>query len=306
MLSRIADALFWIGRYVERADQTARILEENLQAIAEDPSSPVGPRCAQVHAIFGEVPEDLPHGEPTLQSVLDDLAMDRRSPSSVAGALLTARENARGAREVLPTEVWESLNTTTLGLAKAVRPARMHTFFQWSKDRCAVFNGLVDGSMPRDEAWLFLRLGQQLERVDMLARILQAHDVTDSSGRATVTLLRTCSAEEAYIRSFRGQVDAHDAIRFLLLDSLFPRSITHCLQQVEQSLDALSQHHGRSFDRFGTDDAARRIIGRVGASLRFRSLDDIVADFSDEMEQVQKAALAVSRVIGAEYFRPTL
>lgn len=302
MLSRIADSMFWIGRYVERADQTARILDVKLQAITEDASLDAAPACHGVYQIFGvEAVED---SELTVQRVLDHLVTDRQNPSSVAGALQTARENARGVREVLSTEVWESLNTTTLGLPRGVRPSRMHGAFQFAKDRCAVVDGLVDSSMTRDEAWLFLRIGQLLERVDMLARNLQAHDLEDSSDAATVMLLRSCSAHEAYIRSYRGRVRAARAIEFLLLDSIFPRSAAHCLAEIDEALEALAKLHGNSFDRLGTAEPGRRIVGRALASLRFRPLDDIVESFDDEMEQLQMVTGAVTRALGTTYFHP--
>lgn len=302
MLSRIADSMFWIGRYVERADQTARILDVKLQSITEDATQDIPLACDGVYEIFGL--RELDEADLTVQRVLDRLVTDRHSPSSIAGALLTARENARGAREVLSTEVWESLNTTSLGMPRGVRPSRMHGAFQFAKDRCAVVNGLVDASMTRDEAWLFLRIGQLLERVDMLSRILQSHNLEDSSDAAIVMLLRSCSAHEAYIRSYRGRVRPSLAIEFLLLDSIFPRSAAHCLLEVDEALDTLAKLHGNSFDRMGTADPARRIVGRAAASLRFRSLDDITADFELEMEQLQLVTGAVTRALGSTYFDP--
>lgn len=302
MLSRIADAMFWIGRYVERADQTARILDVKLQSITEDATQDIPQACDRVYEIFGI--RDVAEQDLTVQRVLDRLVTDRHNPSSVAGALQTARENARGAREVLSTEVWESLNTTSLGMARTVRPFRMHGAFQFAKDRCAVLNGLVDASMTRDEAWLFLRVGQLLERADMLARILQSHALEDTSDSAIVMLLRSCSAHEAYIRSYRGRVRAAEAIEFLLLDSIFPRSAAHCLLEVDDALDILAKLHGNSFDRMGTADPARRIIGRAAASLRFRPLEDITADFDQEMEQLQMVTGAVTRALGSTYFHP--
>ncbi|MBM7500833.1 putative alpha-E superfamily protein [Brachybacterium muris] len=303
MLSRIAEAVFWIGRYVERADQTARILDVSLQSITEDATHDVGTACKDVYSIFGASVEDT--SDLTVQRILDRLVTDRQNPSSIAGALQTARENARGAREVLSTEVWESLNTTTLGMPRGVRPSRMHGAFQYAKDRCAVVNGLIDASMTRDEAWLFLRIGQLLERVDMVARILQAHDLEDASDGNVVMLLRSCSAHEAYIRSYRGRVRAARAIEFLLLDSIFPRSAAHCLIELDEALETLAKLHGSSFDRMGTEDPARRIVGRAAASLRYRSLDDIVADFETEMEQLQRVTVAVSRALKSTYFEPS-
>ena len=302
MLSRIADAMFWIGRYVERADQTARILGVSLQSITEDASLDPAGACAGVYGIFGIT--DVPAADLTVQRVLDRLVTDRQNPSSVAGALQAARENARGVREALSTEVWESLNTTTLGMPRGVRPSRMHGAFQFAKDRCAVVDGLLDASMTRDEAWLFLRVGQLLERVDMLARNLQAHDLEDSSDAATVLLLRSCSAHEAYIRSYRGRVRAARAIEFLLLDSIFPRSAAYCLSEIDEALETLAKLHGNSFDRLGTAEPGRRIVGRALASLRFRQLEDITEDFEDEMEQLQRVTGAVTRALGTTYFDP--
>jgi len=302
MLSRIADAMFWIGRYVERADQTARILGVSLQSITEDASLDPVDSCAGVYGIFGVT--DVPAEDLTVQRVLERLLTDRANPSSVAGALQAARENARGVREALSTEVWESLNTATLGMPRVVRPSRMHGAFQFAKDRCAMVNGLLDASMTRDEAWLFLRVGQLLERVDMLARNLQAHDLSDTSDAATVLLLRSCSAHEAYIRSYRGRVRVSGAIEFLLLDSIFPRSAAYCLSEIDEALETLAKLHGNSFDRLGTAEPGRRIVGRALASLRFRQLEDITEDFEDEMEQLQRVTGAVTRSLGTTYFHP--
>lgn len=302
MLSRIADAMFWIGRYVERADQTARILGVSLQSITEDASLDPVDSCAGVYGIFGVT--DVPDEDLTVQRVLERLVTDRANPSSVAGALQAARENARGVREALSTEVWESLNTATLGMPRGVRPSRMHGAFQFAKDRCAMVNGLLDASMTRDEAWLFLRVGQLLERVDMLARNLQAHDLSDTSDAATVLLLRSCSAHEAYIRSYRGRVRVSGATEFLLLDSIFPRSAAYCLSEIDEALETLAKLHGNSFDRLGTAEPGRRIVGRALASLRFRQLEDITEDFEDEMEQLQRVTGAVTRSLGTTYFHP--
>ena len=302
MLSRIADAMFWIGRYVERADQTARILGVSLQSITEDASLDPVDSCAGVYGIFGVT--DVPAEDLTVQRVLERLVTDRQNPSSVAGALQAARENARGVREALSTEVWESLNTATLGMPRVVRPSRMHGAFQFAKDRCAMVNGLLDASMTRDEAWLFLRVGQLLERVDMLARNLQAHDLADTSDAATVLLLRSCSAHEAYIRSYRGRVRVSGAIEVLLLDSIFPRSAAYCLSEIDEALETLAKLHGNSFDRLGTAEPGRRIVGRALASLRFRQLEDITEDFEDEMEQLQRVTGAVTRSLGTTYFHP--
>lgn len=302
MLSRIADAMFWIGRYVERADQTSRILDVDLQAVTENSDAPVAESCREVYAVFGLT--GVPEADLTVQRALDRLAVDRANPSSIAGSLRVARENARGAREVLSTEVWESLNTTSLDLPRSIRVSRMHGYFRWSRDRCAVIAGQVDNSMIRDEAWLFWRVGQLLERLDMLSRTLQIHRVREASDGETVQLLRVCSAHEAYIRSYRGQVEADDALQFLLLDRLFPRSIAHCLEQLDACLEQLTMLHGHAFDRMGTEDPGRRAVGQALASLRFRPLEDIEENLEAEMERLQTVTRRVSGALAASYLQP--
>lgn len=300
MLSRIAESMLWIGRYVERADQTARILDVRLQAITEDVGGDAAGACAEVLGLFGV--EVLDPDGLDVQQVLDMMVVDRDVPSAVAGALRTARENARGAREVLPTEVWESLNTTVLNLPRSVRPSRMHSLLRQAKDRCAVVGGLVDSTMTRDEAWLFLRVGRMIERIDMVARLLQAHDLEDTSERACSQLLRCAGGWEACIRTYRGRVRSSDALAFLLLDSTFPRSAAHCLHELDVALALLVRLHGRALDRLGTEDPTRRIVGRALASLRHRSFEEIVADFGAEMEQLQRVTAAATRSLGSTYF----
>ena len=174
MLSRIAESLFWIGRYVERADDTARILDVHTQRLVEDPWIDERRACANLLALMGS---PTPRGtRPTPSGVLGaTLAFDRSSPSSIVGALSAARENARGAREVLSAEIWESLNVTHNALPQQRTMARRygpHSLFRFVRERSAMVFGLADATMSRDESWLFLILGRSIERVDMTSRII--------------------------------------------------------------------------------------------------------------------------------------
>ncbi|MGY5764667.1 alpha-E domain-containing protein [Brachybacterium sp. DNPG3] len=301
MLSRIADAMLWIGRYVERADQTARILDVRLQAITEDVGRGAAGDLAEVLALFGARPTADAGRAPDVQGVLDRMVADRENPSAVAGSLRIARENARGAREVLPTEVWEALNTTAMNMPRSISPSRMHDVFRVAKDRCAVIGGLVDSTMTRDEAWLFLVIGRMVERIDMTARLLAAHDREDTSEQACVQLLRCAGGWEAYIRTYRGLIASDDVLAFLLLDSASPRSVAHCLHELDRALAVLSRLHGRALDRLGTEDPTRRIVGRALASLRHRSYEEIAADFAAEMERLQLVTAAATRSLASTY-----
>jgi uncharacterized alpha-E superfamily protein len=194
MLSRIAESLYWIGRYIERAEDTARILEVHLHHLLEDPWVDSDAACRSLLTVMGMPVPEGPIGPPR---VLELLSFDADNPSSVVGALSAARENARGARETVSSEMWECLNATWHGVPEARRRSErvgVHTFFRWVRERCAVMAGLTDATMSRDEGWLFLVLGRSLERVDMTARLLSTHTVAGGSIPSWLTLgRRTCA-----------------------------------------------------------------------------------------------------------------
>ena len=222
MLSRIAESLFWIGRYIERSDGTARILDVHLQLLLEDPWIDENTACRSLLSVMGSVP---PEGVDYVRraDVLARLAVDRMNPSSIAYALTASRENARRAREIVSTELWETLNTTNARMPRRLQADRVHEFFQWVRERAALAVGIVDSSTSRDEAWQFFTLGRSIERTDMTARLLATRSLTEASGPSWTTILRSCGAYEAYLRTYRGMPSARNAAEFLLLDRLFPR-----------------------------------------------------------------------------------
>ncbi|MCW2493625.1 MAG: hypothetical protein JWN47_2989, partial [Frankiales bacterium] len=154
MLSRIAESLFWIGRYIERADDTARILDIYLQQILED-ASVEEEACRTLFDVMGRaMPSD--GGRVGVREVLQQLAYDRQAPSSITGALSAARVNARSARDSVSSEMWEALNLTFLDLSEQRRRAERvgaHRFFQWVRERTSLANGVADSTMSRDESW---------------------------------------------------------------------------------------------------------------------------------------------------------
>ncbi|MDT5028870.1 MAG: hypothetical protein QOE61_5296 [Micromonosporaceae bacterium] len=176
MLSRVAEALFWVGRYVERAEDTARLLDVHFHEILEEPSVAEAEACALLLSVMG-VPDDIAAEHRTSQAVLDLLAYDLDTSVSIAGALVAARESARGAREALSEEIWECLNSTHNDLSARVASARDFgpaPFFWYVRERAATFAGHVEMSLSRDACHDVLVLGRSLERVDMTARLLAA------------------------------------------------------------------------------------------------------------------------------------
>jgi len=296
MLSRIAEALFWIGRYLERADDTARLLDVQTQVLVEDPGVDEGPWSAQLFDVMGvtEPVESFTRAE-----VLERLAYDRASEHSIAFALDRARDNARGAREVLSTEMWASINTMWQGMAGA-RAMRTPALFAWVRTRSAQIAGIADSTMTRDEGWQFLIIGRYVERADMTARLLATAALTSGAQLAWPTTLRGCSAYEAFLKAYRGLETDREAIEFLLLDRWFPRSITYSLAVAE---NALIEMEGEA-QRAGFRDEAQRLLGRARADLEYRPLGEIIASLPDEMEQLQQTCTAASEAISARYFSP--
>jgi uncharacterized alpha-E superfamily protein len=296
MLSRIAESLFWIGRYVERADGTSRLLDVHLQLLLEDPWVDEDTACRSLLEVIGSDP-NYPH-QLTRQDLLSILSVDRNEPSSIASSLNNARENARRVREIVSTELWECLNTTRSRMPRKVSIERAHDFFGWVRERTALAVGIVESSTSRDEAWTFFTLGRSLERVDMTARLLATSELTEASGPSWTTILRSCGAYEAYLRTYRGVPSATNAAEFLLLDRIFPRSVTFALSRAERCLSDLAP----STDRVGTSDLGLRQLKQLRTNLEYRSAPDILANLTQEMTQLQEGISEISESIRSRYF----
>ena len=296
MLSRIAESLFWIGRYIERGDGTARILDVHLQLLLEDPWVDEDTACRALLSVMGSSPAG--DGRLTRDDVLAILGVDRTHPASIAYSLMAARENARRAREIVSTELWECLNTTRARIPRQVSPNRVSEYFGWVRERTALAVGIIDSATSRDEAWQFFTLGRSIERADMTARLLATHALTGKNGPSWTTLLRPCGGYEAYLRTYRGIPSAQNAAEFLAIDRLFPRSILFSISRAEACLRQLEPRS----ERVGTSDRALRVLGQIRSELEFRPIDEILADLAFQMEAVQAATSAASEAIRQRYF----
>ena len=294
MLSRIAESLFWIGRYIERADGTARIVDVQLQVLSEDAWVDEDLACRSLLSVMGCEPPEGPVGR---HGVVGLLVYDPADPSSIVGSLAAARENARRARETVSAEMWEALNATHNGV-EAVRRRMVsdHGFCAWVRERVAVVAGIADATMSRDEAWHFLELGRSLERADMTARLTAMRSI--EGGPSWTELLRSCGAYQAFLRTYRGWLDDEFAAEFLVLDRLFPRSVLASLSRAEACLERLDPAAGRA----GVADEARRIVGRVRTGLEYRGAGELLADLPEEMERIQRACSAASDAVSRRYF----
>ena len=282
---------------MERADNTARLLDVHLNVLLEDPGVDEPAANASLLAVM-HVPVE---GTATREAVLQALATDATLSSSITGSLGAARDNARRAREVISTEVWESLNTTYMQLGARSRNTRPHDYFNWVRERAAVVWGLHSATTSRDDAWNFMELGRSLERADMIARLLMTKALAGSAGPNWTTLLRTCSAHEAYLRTVRSLVTEERAAEFLLIDRQFPRSIAYNLDKAEVTLTLIEP----GLSRHSQTDQARLALGRARTNLEYEAIDEILADLPAQMRQVQQACATAADIIRDRFFLPS-
>ena len=303
MLSRIAESLFWIGRYLERAEDTARILDVQLNQLLEGALSEEDTVARRLLSVMG-VPA-APDTSVSLAALTASLSISRDEPSSIYSSLRGARENARSIRESISSELWECLNATMIALGQMVRAEPEmgpHEFFRFARtvrERVSIADGIADATMSRDDGWQMMLLGRNIERADMTARLLTAQ-INDSVREPDwATTLRACSAYEAYLRTYRGALSAVNVVEFLMLDRYFPRSIYFALATAEECLAVLDQQQSRT----GAGEEAKRIMGRARARLEYETLSDIIQHLPLQLREVQTACRDASSAIATTYFQ---
>jgi uncharacterized alpha-E superfamily protein len=299
LLSRIAETLFWIGRYVERADDTARMVDVYVHRLLEEPHADEDVGCRALLSVLGMA---VSAGQPLdIGATIYQLAYDAKSPSSIAGAVLAARAGARSVRDVISGEMWECLNVTGHSLASQRRSAERlgpHVYLRFVRERAALFSGLADSTMSHDHAWRFLVLGRSLERVDMTARLLLARMPDSSYEAGWPMLLRACGAYESFVRSHGWASGPGQATEFLVLDRLFPRSVLHALATAEDCLAALEPEAARA----GMADPARRPIGALRTRLEYASTPLAADQVTELLGTLQQVCVQATEAIAARYF----
>ncbi|BBX15820.1 hypothetical protein CRI77_14035 [Mycolicibacterium duvalii] len=301
MLARNAESLYWIGRYVERADDTARILDVTVHQLLEDSSVDPDWASRTLLRVLGIEPPDEPLD---VWSLTDIVAFSRETYGgcSIVEAISAARENARGAREVTSTEIWECLNSTYNALPERERAAKRfgpHEFLSYVEGRAAMFAGLADSTLSRDDGYRFMVLGRALERVDMTVRLLLSRVGDSGSSPTWVTLLRSAGAHDTYLRTYRGALDAGRVVEFMLLDRLFPRSIFYSLKLAEHSLDELLK---RPHGRLGATAEAQRLLGRARSELEFLQPGAVVDTLETRLAGLQNTCFEVGEALALQYF----
>lgn len=303
MLARNAESLYWIGRYVERADDTARILDVTVHQLLEDSSVDPDHTSRTLLRVLGIEP---PKSTLDMWSLTDLVAFSRDSDTdggcSIVEAISAARENARGAREVTSAEMWECLNTTYNALPERERAAKRlgpHEFLSYVEGRAAMFAGLADSTLSRDDGYRFMVLGRAIERVDMMVRLLLSRVGDSASSPAWVTVLRSAGAHDTYLRTYRGVLDAARVVEFMVLDRLFPRSVMYSLKLAEHSIDEL---HKRRVNRVGATAEVQRLLGRTRSELDFLPQGVLLESLEQRLAAIQAMCADVGEALAQEYF----
>lgn len=316
MLSRVANLVYWMARQLERAENTARIVDVNAQLVldlqsrqaADDPKSwePLVYVTGDEEKFFELYGETV-----TERAVTEFMLFDKRNPSSLISCIGLARENARCIRDQLSSEVWETLNTFFLKLKSDdfSRYAQLGSaeYLSRVKTQIQLFYGVAESMIPRTGLWWFFQLGRHLERADNTSRILDVKyymllpdlyavgSALDMVQWASV--LRSCSAFEAFRRSRRGQLNLERVVDYLLRDDVFPRSILYSVTEAEQALGQITA------DAVHLEDTApARLIRELRAELEMIDVPAVIADGLHEfLDEVQVKLFDIHNAIQATF-----
>ncbi len=285
MLSRVANAIYWMNRYIERAENYARFIHVNLNLTLDLPEETVEQWEPLVLTTGDQDLFRAQFSEATRDHVIYFLAADPKYPNSVLSCLQAARENARSVREIISSEMWEQVNRFYRAVKEGVSAGQVmrnpHAFFTEVKQASHLFVGITDATMSHGEGWHFGRLGRLIERADKTSRILDVkyffllpsvQDVGSSLDNIQwATLLKSASALEMYRKRY-GRIAPYQVAEFLILAPEFPRAIYYCLIKAEESLHAIS---GSDIGRF--ENLAEKRLGQLRADLAYANIEEIRA-----------------------------
>jgi uncharacterized alpha-E superfamily protein len=311
MLSRVADAIYWMSRYMERAENVARLIDVNLQLML-DHNHEENAQWEPLAAITGDVKWFLEkYGIATRDSIIQFLTFDREYPNSIISCLTAARESARSIREVISSEVWQEVNRfyLTVNDPGAVEEARLrpHTFYEQLRRHGCLCNGMCDFTMTHNDSWHFSQIGRLLERADKTTRILDVKyfmllPKPQDIGRPIdiiqwSAVLHSASAFEMH-RQHYVEILPGNVAEFLILDRSFPRSIYFSLEKAEVSLRAIT---GSATGIFV--NKAEQMLGALRAELSFMHVKEIIDQGLHEfLDGLQKRMNLIDDAMHSTYF----
>ena len=295
MLSRVADSLYWLSRYLERAEHTARLTDVCLNRMLEMDGSPDDERW---NLLLASLRVSGPtHIQGDIYGRIHALIFDSEWQSSLAHSLALARENARQVREQISSEMWEQLNELYLYVRGSSTDKRWetqpHEFAKAIKEGSQLFQGITDSTMSHAEGWHFIQVGRFIERAFGVSSILDVHYKTFMRGKDDcvapgdysdwVCLLKSCTAFEAYCKVYTANLRPDSIAEFLLLNAQFPHAICFAIETIQSSLLAIA-----SFTRTPKSSRVNRLVGRLVATLNFGQIEEIMSEGVDSyLEEIQ-------------------
>jgi uncharacterized alpha-E superfamily protein len=287
MLSRVADSLYWMSRYLERAEHTARLIDVDFQLrLDQSPEAGSGRWWRLLEALQAPRPED---GKIDVATLTHILTLDKNNSSSIISCVAAARENLRQVREQCSTEMWEQLNRLYLQVNSTTSSEawllHSYVFFRAVQEGAHLFQGVTDSTMSHGEGWQYIQLGRFVERTDAVARLIGAYFSrlrysTDHSIDQTaeseeylewVGLLKSCAAFEAYCKKHTAELRPLRVAEFLLLNPEFPHSVRFSVDKVHAALRAIAELTERKAEQ------PVRLAGRLRATLSFSQIDEVMA-----------------------------
>jgi uncharacterized alpha-E superfamily protein len=317
MLSRVADSLFWMSRYLERAENTARILNVHLNLMLEQSEEASRGRWPRVRRSLGlEAPAQLTLEDDATEFV-HSLSYDLGNRSSIVSSIMGARDNARQVREQISSEMWEQLNRLFHEVRKSDHEeyytAEPMDFLNAVKEGAHLFQGLTDSTMSHGEGWQFIEMGRYLERAYNTAVLVNVHFAEFVSTGRTVSeagpdaadylewigLLRCATAFEAYCKVYTASIDPNRVAEFLLLNSQFPHSLKFSVDRMQQTMAAVAEI---SPSRRGA--GVHRLAGRLKASLDFAQVEEVMAGgLAPFLEDIRRQCGGLHSAIYQAYIR---
>ena len=311
MLSRVANSIYWMCRYIERAENVARFIGVNLNLLLDLPSEKDKHWLPLVMTTGDQALFEKGKSVYDQEAVIWFLTFDRTYPNSILSCLAAARENARSIREIISSEMWEHLNNFYLELIKeeSIKMALEDPdrFFNIIKMRSHLFTGLMDCTLSHGEAWNFARIGMMIERADKTSRILDVKyfmllpgaDLVNTpiDNIQWIAVLKSASAFEMYRKEFHHIIPRNVA-NFLIFDKQFPRSIYHCISKAQIYLHRITgSPHG------AVTNSAEKQLGRLMADLEYTDIDEVIdAGLHEFLANLQNRLNTMGGTIGTTFF----
>lgn len=282
MLSRVGSSIYWLARYIERAENYARFMDVNLSLIMDLPKN-VSEQWQPLVRITGDdALFESQYAEYTRDNVIEFLTFNKNNPNSILSCLIQARESARTVREIISNEMWQQINELYLTLKDTTLDGQenLPDLYRYIKNGSHLFNGIMDSTLIHNEAYHFANLGRLLERADKTDRIIdmkyfyllpRLEDVgTTLDYIQWSALLKSTSAFEVYRKKF-GKLEYRSILEFLIFDREFPRAIFFCLIESDKSLHTISNTQIGTFN-----NAAEKEMGKIISQFSFNDIDDVI------------------------------